>query len=537
MKCLVRPATQARFAAVALLLLILSAAPGFAAITRQIITSSLSTPIHVAAPPGDKERLFVVQRGGTIRIIDLNTNTVLPTAFLNVNDAPSTNVSTTGEGGLLSIAFHADYAENGFFFVYYTTSLPGTGFTTRVSRFTVTSDPNVADPNSEAIFFELDQPQTNHNGGMIAFRPDDPEHYLFVGLGDGGGGCDPLLAAQNLGDKLGKMLRIDVDPGPSSDVQNPFAPSTNPYVGMSGDDLIWSRGLRNPFRWSFDRDKGDMYIGDVGQDTVEEIDFEAANATGGLNYGWNAREGDIAAPCGDTSPELPGMIEPITVYDHNGQSASVSGGYIYRGHTYGTMFGRYFFADFERGTVWSCIPSSTSVSNLQTHTTALNPGGGNIVGFGEDGNGELYIIDFSGTVSRIIDPTSPSADVDQDGIADAYETNTGTYVSPFNTGTNPNSADSDSDGFIDSLEIADGTNPNSAGSNTPRTDAYVEIGAAIPRMGTQENPASTLAGALGILQAGGTVHFVNSGNLNETGTFNKGSTVRAEDGTVMVGTP
>lgn len=528
MKRLVRPAIAA---------LLVFATPAFGVITREVIVSGLSSPVHVTASPGDTERLFVVQRGGLIRIIDLDTNTVGSTAFLNVNDSPNTNVSTTGEGGLLSLAFHPNYASNGFFFVYYTTNLPGTGFTTRVSRFTVTGDPDVADPDSEEVFFELDQPFTNHNGGMIAFRPGDTNHYLYVGLGDGGNACDPLLAGQTLSNKLGKMLRIDVNAGPSGDLENPFAPSSNPYVGVSGDDLIWSLGWRNPFRWSFDRDIGDMYVGDVGQNTIEEISFEPASSTGGLNFGWNAREGSIDTPCGTTSPVLPGMIDPITEYSHSGQSASVSGGNIYRGQLYGSLFGRYFFADFERGDVWSCVPSSTSISDLQDHTNILNPNDQNIVAFGEDGNGELYIIEFSGTVSRITDPASPPVDADEDGIADGYETNTGTYVSPFDTGTNPNSADSDGDGFIDSLEIADGTNPNSVASNLPRADAYVEIGAAVPRMGTLGNPAGTLGGAAGILQPGGTVHFVNSGNLDETVTVNKAMTVRAEAGSVVIGTP
>jgi len=537
MRYLIRPATLAIVAVVELLLLVFSPHSAHAAITREIIVSGLSTPIHVTAPPGDIDRLFVVQRGGIIRIVDLTTNTVMATDFLNVNESPNTNVSTTGEGGLLSLAFHPNYPSNGFFFVYYTTNLPGTGFTTRVSRFTVTGDPDVADPESEVVFFEIDQPFTNHNGGMIAFRPADLSHYLYIGLGDGGNACDPLLAGQDLSSKLGKMLRINVNTGPSGDVQNPFAPPSNPYVGIPGDDLIWSLGWRNPFRWSFDRDKGDMYIGDVGQDTREEISFEPADTAGGLNFGWNAREGGIATPCGTVSPTLPDMIDPITEYSHSGQSASVTGGNIYRGALYGSMFGRYFFADFERGDVWSCIPSSTGIADLQDHTGVLNPTGQNIVAFGEDGAGELYIVEFAGTVSRIVDPASPPVDADEDGIADGYETNTGTYVSPFDTGTNPNAADSDGDGFIDSLEVADGTNPSSSASNLPRADAYVQIGAAAPRMGTLANPTGTLGAATAILQPGGTVHFLNAGNLAEIVTVNKASTLRAEAGSVFIGTP
>ncbi len=436
------------------------APPARAALTREVVATGFSSPVHVTAPPGDTDRLFVVQRGGLIRIIDLNTNTILATPFLNVNSSPNTNVVTTGEGGLLSLAFHPEYATNGFMFVYYTTNLPVTGFTTRVSRFTVTGNPDIADPASESIFFELDQPFTNHNGGMVAFRPGDANHYLYIGLGDGGSGCDPFLYGQNLTSKLGKMLRINVDSGPSGDLQNPFAPPSNPFVGIAGDDLIWNLGLRNPFRFSFDRLTADLYIGDVGQDTREEISFEPANSPGGRNFGWNAREGTIAAPCSPVSPTLPGMINPIHDYDHNGSGASVSGGNVYRGTQYGSFYGRYFFADFVTGQVWSFVRTGPAITDLQEHTAALNPGGANIPGFGEDGNGELYIIEFSGTVSHITDPASSMVDLDGDLLADIYETNTGIFVSPTDAGCDPTDPDTDDDGVQDGTEVSLGTDPN-----------------------------------------------------------------------------
>jgi glucose/arabinose dehydrogenase len=448
-------------AALAFAIALVPACSAIAAVTREVIATGFSPPpVHVAAPPGDTTRLFVVQRTGQIKIIDLNTNTVLATPFLDVNASPNTNVDTTGEGGLLSLAFHPDYASNGFFFVYYTTNLPGTGFTTRVSRFTMSGNPNVASPISETVFFELDQPFTNHNGGMVAFRPGDANHYLYVGLGDGGGACDPFLNGQNLASKLGKMLRIDVDAGPSGDLANPFAPPSNPFVGVAGDDLIWDLGLRNPFRFSFDRLTGDLYIGDVGQITREEIDFEPAGSPGGLNFGWNAREGMIAAPCGTVSPTLPGMINPIYDYDHNGLGASVSGGNVYRGLQYPPMYGRYFFADFVTGQVWSFLGSEAGISDLQDHTAALNPNGQNIVSFGEDGIGDLYIVEFSGTVSRIKDPAP--VDLDQDLLPDLYETDTGIFNSATDTGTDPADPDSDDDGVLDGIEVALGTDPNDA---------------------------------------------------------------------------
>jgi glucose/arabinose dehydrogenase len=458
MKYSMRPAGRWIVAALAFAVALSPASSAIAAVAREVVATGLSFPVYVTNPPGDTDRHFVVERAGLIKIIDLNTNTVLDTPFLDVNASPNTDVDTAGEGGLLSLAFHPDYASNGFFFVYYTTSLPGTGFTTRVSRFTVTASPDVASAASETIFFELDQPFTNHNGGMVAFRPFDSNHYLYVGLGDGGSGCDPFLTAQDLASKLGKMLRLDVDAGPSGDLANPFAPPSNPFVGVAGDDLIWDLGLRNPFRFSFDRLTADLYIGDVGQNTREEVDFEPAGSAGGLNFGWNAREGTIATPCPTVSPTLPEMIEPIHDYDHNGLGASVSGGNVYRGLQYPSMYGRYFFADFVTGEVWSFVRLGAGISDLQDHTAVLNPDGQNIVSFGEDGLGDLYIIEFSGTVSRIKD--SAAVDLDQDLLADLFETNTGVFVSATDTGTDPGDPDSDGDGVLDGTEVALGTDPN-----------------------------------------------------------------------------
>lgn len=431
-----------------------------AVITREVVATGLASPVHVTAPPGDTDRIFVVQRGGLIRIINKATSTVLATPFLNVNDSPNTNVDTQGEGGLLSMAFHPNYSSNGFFFVYYTTNIPGPGFSTRVSRFTVSGSPDVADPASEVVFFELEQPFSNHNGGMIAFRPGDFMQSLYIGMGDGGSGCDPSEFAQNNNSKLGKFLRVNVNAGPSGDVENPFAPASNPFVGAPGDDLIWSTGWRNPFRWSFDRATGDMYVGDVGQVTREEVSFEPATDPGGGNYGWNAREGFISAPCPNAEPTLPGMIDPIHDYDHNGSGASISGGVVYRGIRYASLYGRYFFGDFVTLQVWSFVYDGSTVSDLQTHTGVLNPNNANIAGFGEDGDGDIYIIEFGGTIARITDPDSPGLDLDQDLLEDYRETDTGIFVSDTDTGTDPNDIDSDDDGVIDGTEVLLGTDPN-----------------------------------------------------------------------------
>lgn len=444
-----------------LVVAILGARPAGAVVTREVVTSALSSPVLVTAPPGDIDRIFVVERGGLIRIIDKDTSTILGTEFLDVNDSPNTNVDAQGEGGLLGLAFHPDYSSNGFFFVYYTADVnPGVGndFGTRVSRFTVSGNPDVGDPASEVVFFEIVQPATNHNGGMIGFRPGDPNNYLYIGMGDGGSSCDPNELAQNITSKFGKFLRVDVDAGPSGDLENPFAPASNPFVGASGDDLIWSIGWRNPFRWSFDRLTGDMYVGDVGQNTREEIDFEAFNDPGGGNYGWNAREGFIAAPCPNAEPTLPGMIDPI--HDYNNDGASVSGGNVYRGIRFASLYGRYFFADFITGAVGSFLYDGSTLTDLEDHTASLNPNTVNISGFGEDGEGDIYIIEFGGTLSRITDPDSPGMDFDQDLLEDQYETDTGIFVSPSDTGSDPNDSDSDNDGVIDGTEVELGTDPN-----------------------------------------------------------------------------
>jgi glucose/arabinose dehydrogenase len=436
-----------------------------ASVTRELITNGFSSPLHVAAPPGDTTRLFVVQRGGLIRIINLTNNTVVGTPFLDVNDGPETDVDTQGEGGLLSMAFHPDYASNGQFFVYYTTDLSGGSnvFGTRISLFTVSGNPNVADPASETVFLELTQPATNHNGGMVAFRPNDSNNYLYVSLGDGGGGCDPSERAQDITNKFGSILRIDVDLGPSGDVANPFAPGSNPFVdGPGGDeDLIWVFGLRNPYRFSFDRMTGDLYIGDVGQGSREEISFQSAASAGGENYGWDAFEGFLNPPpgCGTVAPALPSMVPPLHDYGRT-DGQVVTGGNVYRGLDYASLAGRYYFTDFGSGRFWSFVRNGAGISDLQDHTAALNPSSANVSGFGEDSRGELYFTNFSGEVWQITDPDSSPVDTDQDLLPDSVETNTGMFIDENDTGTDPNDPDTDNDGVIDGIEVFFGTDPN-----------------------------------------------------------------------------
>jgi len=450
-----------------------------AQLARRVVATGLNFPIHVAAPPGDTGRLFVVERAGVIRVLNLVNNTVLPTPFLDI----STRVNMDGEGGLYSIAFHPQYATNGFFFIFYTTDInPNLGFTLgiRVSRFTVSGNPAVADAASETPFLEISKPSTNHNGGMLAFRPADPNHYLYISVGDGGAICDPNERAQDRGNKRGKILRIDVDPGPSGDLDEPFVPASNPYVDASGDDAVWVRGLRNPYRFSFDRLTGGMYIGDVGQEAREEIDFLPPSSTGGENFGWDAFEGSIEPPnCPLTAPPDSDMLPPLHEFAHGDEGAAITGGHIYRGLDFPSIFGRYFFADFVTGQVWSFRRSGTGIVDLQDHTAILNPDIDYITSFGEDSTGRLYIVSLQGTVARIIAPTPPPPDADYDLLLNEYEDDGGTFVSPTQTGTDPFDYDSDDDGIGDGIEVMLGTDPNDS-SDVPGLPAgWMALAAAL----------------------------------------------------------
>jgi len=427
---------------------------------REVIVTGINFPMYITAAPGDAARMFIVERAGVVRVLNTASNSILPTPFLDI----SPRVDTDGEGAFYSIAFHPEFSTNGHFFVFYTTDInPDVGFALgiRVSRFTISGDPNVADPDSEVPFLEITKPTNIHNGGMLAFRPGDPSHYLYISVGDGGPACDTGRRAQDKGDKRGKILRIDVDAGPSGDVTEPTAPASNPYVGESGDDAIWMRGFRNPYRFSFDRLTGAMYIGDVGQETREEINFAPASSVGGENFGWNAFEGSEPPPnCSFISPPDPDMLPPIHEYSHNGESAAVTGGYVYRGADYPDIYGRYFFTDFSTGQVWSFLHDGTTVSDMQEHTAVLNPNLSFITAFGEDAAGRIYIVELQGTISRIVSPTPLPPDVDQDLLPNEYEDDTGTFVSPTQTGTDPLDFDTDDDGVWDGIEVALGTDPN-----------------------------------------------------------------------------
>jgi hypothetical protein len=306
----------------------------------RLVASGVPEPIYVASPPGDS-RLFIVGRAGTVRILE--SGSVLPTPFLDIGS----RVGTAGEGGLLSIAFSPSYASDGHFYVFY--SNPSN--TSVLSRFRRSaSNPNLADASSEHVLLTVQPAQTNHKGGTIAFSPIDG--YLYVGLGDGG----TRTTARDPSSLLGKFLRLDVSGGPTSAYA---IPADNPFVGPADGvrDEIWSFGFRNPFRWSFDRETGDLWIGDVGQGAFEEIDFEPANQGGG-DYGWPTHEGDAclapttAAPCED--PLAPDRYTfPVYTYGHD-EGCSITGGSVSRGNA-AFLYGSYLFADFCSGHIWALV--------------------------------------------------------------------------------------------------------------------------------------------------------------------------------------
>jgi glucose/arabinose dehydrogenase len=344
----------------------------------QLVASGLDRPIDLTAPAGDP-RLFVAEQTGAIRII--SGGGVLPTPFLDL----SGQVFCCGESGLLGIAFHPNYAANGRFFVSYS---QGNG-DSRIAEYSVSGNPDVAN-TAETVIIDVPQPASNHNGGQIAFGPDG---YLYISLGDGGGGGDPNGLGQSRTELLGSILRIDVDGA------SPYAiPSTNPYAGhQTFRQELWNYGLRNPWRFSFDRQTGDMYIADVGQNLWEEIDFQPAASSGGENYGWNTMEGSHcfeATTCNQT-----GLTMPVLDYDHLDGSCSVTGGYVYRGTSIQGLAGTYFYADFCTRWVRSFRMNNGQATEL-TEWTALMPPD-RIVSFGQDANGALYIIAGS-SVHRIV---------------------------------------------------------------------------------------------------------------------------------------
>jgi glucose/arabinose dehydrogenase len=358
--------------------------PADSSLALVLVAQGLSFPLYLTSPPGDTARLFVVEKGGTIRVIQHGQ--LLPTPFLDI----SGKVTKGGEQGLLGMAFYPDYATSGRFVVDYTSPMGAQGGgTSIIAGYQVSSDSNLADP-TESVILTVDQPYTNHNGGEVTFGPDG---MLYIGFGDGGSGGDPQGHGQRRDDLLGSILRIDV-----SGASGYTIPPDNPYVGMAGiAPELWDYGLRNPWRFSFDRANGDLYIGDVGQNVHEEIDVSVAGAQAGVNYGWNIMEGMScynANSCNQT-----GLTLPVVDYTHS-DGCAVTGGYVYRGSAAPAANGVYFYSDYCGGWVRSFLYQAGQPTE-QTDWPLLSTGG-SVPSFGEDANGELYILTASGRVYRVV---------------------------------------------------------------------------------------------------------------------------------------
>jgi glucose/arabinose dehydrogenase len=398
--------TLAALAVVSLPALAYAATP----ITAQRVATSLDRPVYATHAPSDPSRLFIVEQGSgssaAIKILNLTTGTVSATPFLTV-----TGLSTSGEQGLLGLAFDPNYATNGRFYTYSTNNLGDN----EVRRYTVSGNPNVANTAFSTVLNIPHPTNSNHNGGWIAFNPKltpTTPQYLHIATGDGGAGNDPPNNAQNRASLLGKILRLDV-----SGASGYTVPPTNPFAGDSDPTTIgevYSYGLRNPSRDSFDRQTGDLWIGDVGQDTREEVNFLSATHPTVANFGWRLREGTIQTP-GVGGAKPPFNVDPVHDYANPG-TAAVVGGYVYRGLAIPDLQGEYFFADSYIDNIWSLRSSGQFVANATNRTTELDPGTRDInflVSFGEDANGELYIMDYgtgangTGEVFKIVAVPEP----------------------------------------------------------------------------------------------------------------------------------
>jgi glucose/arabinose dehydrogenase len=362
------------------LLLGLLAVPGagWAALQLEPVLSGLDAPLYVAQPRDGTRRLFVVEQPGRIKVLPPDGGG--PTVFLDITD----RVLSGGERGLLGLAFHPRFASNGRFFVNYTRQPDGA---TVIAEFAASrGDRDVADPASEAPLLVVPQPFDNHNGGMVEFGPDG---LLYIALGDGGSANDPGDRAQNPDELLGKLLRVDVDRSAGG---RPYAaPASNPFAGAGrGREEIFALGFRNPFRFSFDRATGDLWLADVGQSAVEEVDV----VTVGGNYGWRVFEGSRCTGRGPASCGAPGFVPPVAEYRRTGGRCAVTGGYVYRGRAGTLPAGAYVFGDFCSGEIFLFENGSQRV--LLDTPLAL-------ASFGEDEAGELYVVGLGGTVHRLVD--------------------------------------------------------------------------------------------------------------------------------------
>jgi glucose/arabinose dehydrogenase len=366
--------------------------PQKAVLSLTLFATGLNSPVSITNAGKDDDRLFVNERAGLIKIVQPD-GTVVNEPFLDISD----RVNSQGrEEGLLGLTFHPNYVANGYFFVNYTYMMNSTRLS-RISRFMVSDDANIADPKSEDILLTITQPFSNHNAGDIHFGPDG---YLYIPLGDGGGGGDSMDNAQNLKTLLGKVVRIDVDSLIGNKQAECFGdgsghylvPLTNPLRDGPGDtcDEIWAVGLRNPWRSSFDQETGDFYIADVGQSAREEINFQKANSTVAENYGWRCYEGNNDFNTSGCAAKE-SYTFPIFEYGTHVDGCSVTGGYVYRGSKYPAMEGRYFLTDFCSGNFWDLLQTGDSWQ-VTKHTYLIASG---YASFGEDSSGEIYVVNMN----------------------------------------------------------------------------------------------------------------------------------------------
>ena len=396
----------------------LSAADARAQLNATPLASGFTSPVFAAAAPGSPGTLYVVQQGGQVRTVDTATGMIGAT-FLDLTAISGTNLRTGGEQGLLGLAFHPNFQSNRTFYVHYKWNNGQAGGAMRVEQYQTNQITGSADPSTRRTVLEYDDRRfNNHNAGWIGFNPLNGttganSGHLYVPTGDGGDANDPDNNAQNLGVYTGKLLRIDVGNGLSAANPTYAIPAGN-MTGAGVRPEVYSYGLRNPFRASFDRQTGDLYIGDVGQGSREEIDFIAHGSAGGQNFGWRLREGTIQNPtAGVGGPRPPDNVEPIHDYQRS-LGFSVTGGHVYRGtwrdDDGDPLDGHYFFADYGSGRIFSLRYTGSFVPTATDRTTefGLAPGDVNPSSFAEDGFGNLYLIDYNGTVYRLIPVPEPA---------------------------------------------------------------------------------------------------------------------------------
>lgn len=383
------------------------------AIQADLVASGLDAPLFAASPPGDPNRLFVLEKNsGRVVILDLATNQVSGQPFF---DVPATDLSNEGERGLLGLAFHPGYAANGKLYLDLTNELGDV----EIWELTRSADPNAADPASVRVLLTIDRTAgvTNHNGGWIGFGPDG---FLYIASGDSGGGNDPENAAQNIDDLRGKLLRIDVDSDafPADPARNYAIPAGNPFANE-----VFAYGLRNPWRASFDSATGDLYIADVGQGAREEINYLPAGTGAGTNFGWRVLEGSLPTglpQAGNPAPGDPILHRPVAEYGHgfgDFEGFSVTGGYVYRGP--GGAQGQYFFADFVSGHAWTLRVQDGQAFDFTQRDSEIGVNGGTldqIASYAVDGNGRLYAVGLDGEIHRLTptdEPPSPPQEDDE----------------------------------------------------------------------------------------------------------------------------